>query len=123
MRSIAVEPHGNNFQRKGRQLRFTETRLEYLQQKVRSVLSIFLGEWYLDTSLGLPYIPATDGKIAHRSILESRAQTKIMAINGIRKLNSFTTEYDPRERTFSIRFIAETDAGDLLEMEETWITG
>jgi len=70
MRSLAIEPHGNNFARNGRQLRFTESRLEYLQQKVRNVLSLFAGEWYLDGSLGIPYIPTTDGKAAHRSILD-----------------------------------------------------
>ena len=122
MRSLAIEPHGNNFARNGRQLRFTESRLEYLQQKVRNVLSLFAGEWYLDGSLGIPYIPTTDGKAAHRSILESRIQTKLMAIKGMRKLRRFTTGFDPCERTFTVSFVVETDAGEL-EMEETWNTG
>ena len=123
MRSLAVEPHGNNFARNGRQLRHTESRLEYLQQKVRNALSLFLGEWYLDGSLGIPYIPTTDSRTAHRSILESRVQTKLMGIKGIRRLIRFSSGYDPRTREFSIGFAVETDAGDTLEMEETWNMG
>jgi len=123
MRSLAVDPHGNNFLRNNRQLRHTESRLEYLQQKVRTVLSLFLGEWFLDVSIGIPYIPTTDNRSAHRRLIESRVQTKIMAIDGIRRLHSFATEFDPRDRTFSVRFVAETDSGDTLEMEEAWITG
>jgi len=123
MRSLAVDPHGNNFLRNNRQLRHTESRLEYLQQKVRTALSLFLGEWFLDVSLGIPYIPTTDNRSAHRTLIESRAQTKIMAINGIRRLHRFATEFDSRNRTFSVSFVAETDAGEMLEMEETWNTG
>jgi hypothetical protein len=102
---------------------FTENRLEYLQQKVRSVLSLFFGEWYLDTSLGIPYIPATDSKIAHRFLIESRVQTKLMAIKGITKLIYFTPEYKSNERILSISFAAETDSGEILEMEEAWNMG
>lgn len=123
MRSIAIEPNGNTLlHRNGRQ-RFTESNLEYLQQKMRCVLSLFLGEWYLDRSAGIPYIPASDSKAGHRAILENMIQTKVAAIKGIKKLLYFIPEYDKPMRTFSVRFAAETDTGETLETIETWNMG
>jgi hypothetical protein len=123
MRSIAIEPQGNGLLHKNGRQRFTESNLEYLQQKIRCVLSLFLGEWYLDASLGIPYIPNTDSKTGHRAILENMIQTKLMAVKGVRKLLYFTPEYDSRSRTFSVRFGVETDTGETLEGGESWNTG
>ena len=124
MKSLLVEPHGNNFLRggSGRTLGHTASRLQYLQQKTRSVLSLFLGEWFLDTSLGLPYIPETDSRAAHRALLEGMMQARIMEIDGITRLARFEAEFDPSSRSLSASFVAETDAG-LLEVEDSWNTG
>ena len=89
MKSLAITPQGNKFIREKNRFRFTRSHLEYMALRVRSVISIFLGEWFLDQTLGIPYIPKTDMKNGHRSLIESALRTKITAIKGIEKLTHF----------------------------------
>ena len=60
MKDFALEPGTNNFLWKRRGMTMTDGFLAYMQQKVRARLSLLKGEWYLDTRLGLPYIPTWD---------------------------------------------------------------
>ncbi len=120
MKSLAISPQGNSFIREKNRFRYTNDDLEYLAQKVRSVISIFLGEWFLDRTLGIPYIPETDMKTGHRALLETSLRQKIVAVKGIKKLTAFNSVFQTRERLLLIDFIAETDKGEILEMKEEW---
>jgi hypothetical protein len=44
-------------------------------------------------------------------------RTKIISIRGVKKLISFTPEYDRRQRLYRVFFVADTDAGTL---ESAW---
>ncbi|MBO4507096.1 MAG: hypothetical protein J5747_00490 [Spirochaetaceae bacterium] len=117
MKDFALEPGTKNFLWKKRGMTMTSEHLQYMQQKVICCLSIFKGEWYLDTRLGLPYIPAWDiDKDGHRSILESAVRIKISGIVGIKKLLSFSSELDLKNRSFMVSFSAQCDNGEVLEM-------
>jgi hypothetical protein len=118
MKSLALDLHDNSFIRENGKFRYTQDNLEYLAQKVRSVISIILGEWFLDPSLGIPYIPTSDNKIEHRPLLETSLRVKITAIKGIKKITSFLSDLDKATRKFSVAIIAETDEGELLELKE-----
>jgi hypothetical protein len=120
MKSLALTPQGNSFIRKNHRFRYTETDLEYLSQKVRSVISIFLGEWFLDVTLGIPYIPEEDIKTGHRTMIETALRAKITAIKGIKRLTHFDTVYEPGDRTLFVDFQAKTDRGEPLEIHDTW---
>jgi hypothetical protein len=123
MKDFAVDPHSNSFLTDGGRLRFTESRLEYLAQKVRCAISLFSGEWFLDGTLGVPYIPQSDNKAAHRPLLEAALQTKIAGVEGVRRLAEFTTDYDAGKRALAVSFVAETDAGDLVMNQTLPVAG
>jgi hypothetical protein len=118
MKDFAIEPHGNNFIRERHGLRFTNDYLEYMAQKVRSAISLFLGEWYLNKNLGIPYIPTTMEKIDHRPLLETALQVTISNVKGIKKLLLFNPSFDVRERLLKVRFIAQCENDEILEMNE-----
>jgi hypothetical protein len=118
MKSIAIEPQSNNFIRDGGRIRYTKDELEHLALTVRHELSLFLGEWYMDSGKGLPYIPDGDsGKMSHRILLETAMRTKITSIAGIKQLRYFTPEFDKRQRLYRVSFSADTNYG---ELEESW---
>jgi len=118
MKDFAITPHGNDFIRQRHGLRFTNTYLEYMAQKVRSAISLFLGEWYLNKKLGIPYIPSSMEKIDHRPLLETALQVTISNVKGIKKLLSFNPSFDVRERCLKVRFMAQCENGETLEMNE-----
>ncbi len=119
MKDFAIDPKGNSFLRENKGFRFTAGRLEYLAQKVRCALSLFLGEWYLNVNLGVPYIPDFVDKNQHRPLMESVMQERILGVEGVNRLLSFETTFDSKTRTLNVVFIAETDAGTL-ERSEQW---
>ncbi len=118
MTDIALVPGTNEFLWKRKGMTMTSTFLQYMQQKVRASLSLFKGEWYLNTKLGLPYIPSGDmEKDAHRTILESAIRVKVSGIKGIKKLLAFETELDAKTRRFTVSFSARCGNGETLEMD------
>lgn len=119
MKDIAVNPSSNEFLRKNRGFRLTEDDLEYIAQKVRAAISMHLGEWYLDTSLGVPYIPDFGNKAEHRPLMEAMIQKRILAVSGIKRITSFESEVNSSLRTITIKFVAITDHGEL-KGDKTW---
>lgn len=124
MKDFALEPGTNSFLWDKRGMTMTSGYLQYMQQKVRCCLSLLKGEWYLDTRLGIPYIPSWDmDKDGHRAILESAIRVKVSSISGIKKLLSFSSELDPKTRLFTVSFYAQCDNGEVLEMNEVAVGG
>jgi len=124
MKDFALEANTNNFRWKNSSLTMTESYLEYMSQKVRCCLSLLKGEWYLDTRLGIPYIPSwEEDNDGHRSILESAIRVKIAGIDGIKKLLSFSSELEKKTRRLSVSFSAQCDNGETLEMQNVKIGG
>lgn len=124
MKDFALEPGTNSFLWDKRGMTMTSGYLQYMQQKVRCCLSLLKGECYLDTRLGIPYIPSWDmDKDGHRAILESAIRVKVSGISGIKKLLSFSSELDPKTRLFTVSFSAQCDNGEVLEMNEVAVGG
>jgi hypothetical protein len=113
MKSFALDPQSNHFIREKGRMRYTKDELEHLTIVVRHELSLFLGEWFMDNSKGIPYLPTSSRKSTHRVLLETALRTKITSIEGIKRLTLFTPRYDKRERLLEVAFSAETDFGAL----------
>jgi len=107
---IAVEDH---------RWRFTNTRLEYLSQKIRHTISIFKGEWFMDRRLGIPYIPNENTpKNMHRRMIETALQVRIGEIDGVVKFLSFTSTLDKATRQLRVNFTVQIDTGETYTHEE-----
>ncbi len=124
MKDFALVPGTNSFLWKKRGMTMTTEYLQYMQQKVRASLSLFKGEWYLNTAVGLPYVPAFDmEKDAHRFVLESAVRVKVSSISGIKKILTFSSSLDAKTRLFSVSFSAQCDNGEVLEMHDVAVGG
>lgn len=124
MKDFALEPGTNSFLYEKRGMTMTSEYLQYMQQKVRASLSLIKGEWYLNTKVGLPYIPPFDmDKDGHRSILESAVRVKISGIDGIKKVLSFSSDLDSKTRLLSVSFSAQCENGETLEMDNVEVGG
>jgi len=120
MKDFFIVPQGNDFIRRRNGLCFTDNNLDYMAQKVRSAISLFLGEWYLNKKLGIPYIPTSMEKIDHRPMLETALQVKISRVKGIKRLLEFDTVFDEKERTLKVAFMAQCDSGEILDYEDSY---
>ena len=112
MNDILLNSQENTFFKSKSKLYLCRSNLEYLQQKIRIALSFQKGEWFTDSTIGLPYVPDFDiSKTDHRSLLTACIQARVMQIDGIKKMLSFETEYNDTDRTLEVSFMVNTVDG------------
>ena len=81
-------------------------------QSVRSRLLAYLGEWFLDTSAGVPYFESIFTKPADILETESILKATILQTVGVATLDSFFIDFDSLTRKLSVSFEATTVDGD-----------
>ena len=113
MKDLFLEQQGTNFVVEDHRWRFTETRLEYIAQKIRHTISVFSGEWFMDRTIGIPYIPGENvEKSMHRRMIETALQVRIGEVKGVEKFLSFTTSLNKAARILTVDFMVQIDTGD-----------
>jgi hypothetical protein len=117
MKDLLLEQQGNKFVVEDHHWRFTETRLEYVTQKVRHTISVFLGEWFVDRTIGIPYIPGEEGeKDMHRRMIETALQVRIGEVEGVEKFLQFSSSLNKSTRILTVDFTVQIDTGETLSM-------
>lgn len=96
------------------------TGIEATAQRLRRKLRFFLGEWFLDTRLGVPYFESILVKNPQTNIILSIYRQIIFDDEAVTTLNDLNLEYDAANRTLSVTFRAETTEGPL-EFETEFI--
>jgi hypothetical protein len=83
-------------------------------QKLRNQFKLFLGEWFLDTRVGVPYFAAALGVKPNIAILEQLFGNIIRKTKGVKALNSITITFDRAKRALSVAFQAVWDTGAVI---------
>jgi hypothetical protein len=84
---------------------------ERAAQSVGIRLRCWLGEWFLDTTHGVPYVENILKKNVRPEIVEAILRSQILQVKGVKSIKSFTLQTDPHTRKSSITFSAETVEG------------
>ena len=92
--------------------------VEAIAQDVSTRLQTFLGEWYLDERIGLPYFQEILGQKPRLGLVRSLYNDAIIATPGINTLNDLSIDYDATTRALSVTFRADTVSGDLVYDKE-----
>lgn len=90
------------------------TKQELVKQRLQIKLKTFKGEWWLDTSFGIPYRDTGDGKaiIGKGFTKKDIDALYVAAINEDPDVNSieyFYSEYDSVQRWYNLSFEVRTD--------------
>lgn len=98
------------------------TKQELVKQRLQIKLKTFKGEWWLDTSFGIPYRDTGDGKaIIGKGLTKKDIDAVyISAINTDVDVNSieyFYSEYSPIQRAYNLSFEVKTDDELLLSID------
>jgi hypothetical protein len=84
---------------------------QLLAQRLRS----FLGEWFLDTTIGVPYYQSIMEKNPNPGMVEAIFKNEILATPGVLELTAFSLEIIPSTREADLRFTVRSTSG-LVEM-------
>ncbi len=116
MFDILIDKNGNFVQNSEEKNAFelTSTTAAYVSQKIRILLKTFLGEYYLDTTIGMPYWDMVD-KNPNLKVLQATMKDAILAIDGVSELTSFTMSYTGSSRKLTINFTVKTEDDETVE--------
>lgn len=80
-------------------------------QQIKITLLAFLGEWFLDTSFGVPYLEEVMIKNPRGGTLQAVFRAKIIAVPGVLRIRRLQFELDRASRGLTVIFEAETSEG------------
>lgn len=86
---------------------------EAIAQHLKVKFQLFLGEWFLDTSIGVPYYQDILIKKPSFVVVQEILKDVILDTPGILELLEFNIDFEGATRTFSLEFKALTDEGPI----------
>ena len=85
---------------------------EEIRQIILRNLETFEGEWFLDTSLGVPWLTEILSKQVSIAKVDSLILDVIVNSAGVLSVISYDSEFDKVTRSMSVTFTAQTVAGN-----------
>jgi hypothetical protein len=113
MKDIAIDKDGK-FVRTNFGFTMTSSIIDWVVQKLRVKLRTFLGEWYLDTTRGLPYFKVLE-KNPNTKILEAAIKQSILEEEEVQEITQFSMTYDNSKRTLKPNFSVRVSTGETVE--------
>ncbi len=92
-----------------------------IAQHLRIRLRFFLGEWFLDQRVGIPYFQRLLGEKPSEPAIRSIFRQAILGTPGILELTDLVIDFNGTNRVLSIRFNATTTVGEVLVFDEELI--
>jgi hypothetical protein len=90
-------------------------------QKLRVRYRFFLGEWYLDTRIGVPWFQVIFADGTPEELIRSKLMKVAMTCPGVAEVSEFTVARNRALRSLSVAFQARLSAGDVLRFTEEFI--
>ncbi|MFO7180967.1 MAG: hypothetical protein DIU78_019860 [Pseudomonadota bacterium] len=95
-----------------------EERLQWIRQRIIARFNFFLGEWFLDLRLGIPYYRDVFVARPNLAVIRSLFRRVILGTPGVVALPKFTLRFERGERKLYFDFHAQTEAGDIVVTPE-----
>ncbi|EHK65308.1 hypothetical protein [Achromobacter arsenitoxydans] len=84
---------------------------ERVRQQIGITLRVLLGEWFLDTSFGVPYFEDILVKNPDRASIEAVLRARIVDVPSVTAVQRLGLEVDRAARALRVTFEAETTEG------------
>lgn len=81
---------------------------ERVAQQIKIQLLTWLGEWFLDTTHGVPYLDYILVKNPNLELIASIFREQIMKVDDVDYVNSLEIDYDAQTRTMTVDYEAST---------------
>lgn len=84
---------------------------ERVAQQIKIQLLTWLGEWFLDTMHGVPYLDYILVKNPSLELIASIFREQIMKVDDVDCVNSLEIDYNAQTRTMTVEYEASTSYG------------
>jgi len=89
------------------------TGADAIAQHLKAKFQLFLGEWFLDTSIGVPYYEDILIKKPSFVVVQEILKDVILETPGVLELETFKIDFDSSTRTFTLEFKVLTTEGEI----------
>lgn len=96
--------------------------IEEVQQLLRQRLRAFLGEWFLNTTIGMPFFQQIFLKNPNSVAIEAAFKNEILNTPGILELSEFELDIESGPRQLTVTFSAISTDG-LIDFSEILVVG
>lgn len=90
---------------------------ERVAQQIKITLLFWLGEWFLDTRDGVPYLEYILVKNPNMAHIRQIFHKKISGVPDVNRVQSLNLQINQRERTLTVDFSADTTFGLVTQKE------
>jgi len=84
-----------------------------LPQAITIQLSTFLGEWFLDPSIGVPFLTQIFGKQVNLELIRSIFRDQTLKVAGVDEVNSIILNFDAIPRDLSVALAITSDESEI----------
>lgn len=118
MKNLALDKDTNDLIIEQGDLKFTQTSVEYLAQKITTRLLLFVNEWFLDRSDGVPYYERVFNSKKDPDFDDVRAVllARVSETEGVSEVTKFDLEYTLATRTISLSIEAVDELGNIITL-------
>lgn len=82
---------------------------ERVAQQIKVKLLTFLGEWFLDTTWGVPYLEYILVKQPNQELIKQILSEQILSVDDVKSLNALELDYQVKVRTLIINYEVSTE--------------
>jgi len=113
-----LDSNGDYLFGQGSQTFLTDTNA--VAQAVETSLGLYQGEWWEDTSVGLPLWQKILGSPGSRtSVIDALLQDRISDVTGVTNVYGVTSSFDSATRTYSFAAYVETEYSTTITVSTT----
>ncbi len=85
--------------------------VDEVSQRMSTNFRFFLGEWFLNTELGVPYYQKVLGQKPRVGILQSVFRDAALVTNGVKQVNDIVIDYTSATRTLRVDMTVTSETG------------
>lgn len=90
---------------------------ERVAQQIKVKLLTFLGEWFLDTTWGVPYLEYILVKQPNQELIKQILSEQILSVDDVKSLNALELDYQVKIRTLIVNYEVSTEYGLITRKE------
>lgn len=110
MNDIALDPTTGDLAMNGLDL-FVIQGADSVRQQLDLKLSLWTGDWFLDTEFGTPYLESVLGKRVTLNAAVAALKTSILEVSEVSQITRFDHGFDRKLRVFQVNFECSTTYG------------
>lgn len=122
-KDIYLDPITNDIALVNGVMRLTTNKEESSRQQILITLKTNLGEWVFNILAGIPFLANGNNPIQllgagnNKGLIDTLIKEAILSRENITQIISYTSDVDKVKRTMSVSFVAQTNSGEVVSVD------